>query len=208
MTPPVVLEFKVAVDDLLETSKPRFKEHLTILFERQSDKLVKNRDAFESFLLRNGLTPVQTNGVMERIMVATSQQPLGQGIQTVQVPGLGYVHILQPGQSQGPQGQPIILQAPGGAPGQSAEQARLESHIEKLEEKISALAGGGGGQPPMRRGNRVVFDKEGNVLTDHEGNIVSETLSIPGSRCLTELRNWPMTSSDNPCVFIFWTACW
>jgi hypothetical protein len=178
MTPPIVMEFKAAIDDLLERSTPRFREHLAILFQRQSENLIKNRESFENFLLRNGLTPVQSNGIIERIMAPSGQRPLGQDIvQTFQMPGGGFFHILQP-QGQ-PQGQPIILQSPGGGQPQGAEQSRLESRLERLEQAITSMVNSGGREPPMRRGRRVVLDRDGNVVTDAEGNIIYEQYEEP-----------------------------
>lgn len=154
MTPPILLQFSEALDDL-RVGHTDFREHLCKLFSARTEEFQKDRDALEAFLYRHGLTPIQVNGVVERIMVTPKGQP-PTGYQPIPIPG-GYLHVIQPGQ-QGGQG-PIILPITG--------------------------QGGGGTvfQPPpqiiSRKVKRERLDEKGNVMTDKSGNPLYEEVEEP-----------------------------
>jgi len=178
------LEFAEALEAAAPDLNAKTRKQMLLAYDDDSDTLSRDARACEDFLDDYGLRRKQQRQIIRQLFGSRRPEQAGLealGLKTAQTP-FGTMLILdRDARSQAP------LFFGGGGGGESPEtaraQAKLEARMERLEEALTGIAEAMKNReppaPPMRRGRRVVFDKDGNIATDSQGNIIYEPYEEP-----------------------------
>jgi len=197
-------EFAEALDAAAPGMQPKKIRQMLKAYDEQVKDLSTDPKALEDFLDDYGLTRRQQRQILRQMMggrretagVATSGP--GMGFHTVQTPW-GPMAMLVVNRGEGDRVAPIpwTQPTPTESPEQARREARFEARMDRMEERLKGLLETGGKraagpqEPPMRRGQRPIFDSDGNLILDKEGNPVYEQYEEPweagGRDPLTEL---------------------
>lgn len=174
-----------AIEAAAPDLNPKTKKQMLLAYDDDESALGKNPDALAQFLDDYGLRRRQQRQIVRQLF-GTQQQPTltgfpGMNFQTMPTPWGPMPAIIINKEGSGPQPFPWPLpQERGESAEQVRQQTKLEDRLDRLEQVLSNLIESKSQPPPVtKRSRRVVFDKEGNITTDANGNIVYDEYEEP-----------------------------